>query len=193
MGKLSFRSLLIPTILLSLSGLSSLFFFSSSSTPLSVKDKLIEESMSGVRATRFDKEGNLHQAITMMNWQHIKDETTTSMQSPSLTLYYPDGKVCEISADLGEGFHADLKGHFDKLHLMKNVVIQQINQKANAWWELKTSSLVYFPTSQTAMTDEKVTVISPFVTMESQGMKIYIEQQRVDFINQVSSEYAKSV
>lgn len=166
-------------------------FFYSDNAPTSATKALIEESMSGVQAKRYDKTGHLYQAISMKKWEHLKGDTVTSMQAPSLTLYYPDGKVCEISADLGEGFHADLKGPLEKLHLIKNVMIQQIN-KQSACWELKTASIIYFPSSQTAMTDDWVTVWGPSATLQSQGMKIYLDQQRVEFMSQVTSQYEKS-
>jgi LPS export ABC transporter protein LptC len=173
-------------------GAGAFVYFSPSSPSSSHPTKQIQESMSGVRATRFDKEGRLYQTISMSKWEHFKNETVTAMQAPTLTLYYPNGKVCEISAKFGEGFQADLKGPLEKLHLSQNVLIQQTDNNPQGWWELKTSSLVYFPASQTAMTDEQVFVASPALQLESQGMKVYLEQQRVEFIQQIKSHYAKN-
>lgn len=193
MPRLSMQTFVLSIALLLCAGASYWFFLSPNNTSTNATTTLIEESMSGVKAKKYDKTGHLHQTISMAKWEHLKGDTVTSMQLPALTLYYPNGKICEISADLGEGFHADLKGPLEKLHLIKNVVIQQIGERPEAWWELKTASILYFPSSQTAMTDEWVTVLSPSATIQSQGMKIYLDKQRVEFMNQVTSQYAKSI
>lgn len=182
-------SILIVTLI---SAAGAFVYFSSPTTSNSSATKQLEESMSGVRATRYDKEGRLYQTITMSKWEHFRNETITAMETPTLTLYYPNGKICEISSKFGEGFQADLKGPLEKLHLLENVLIQQLDNNPEGWWELKTHSLVFFPASQTAMTDEQVFVVSPFLQLESQGMKVYLEQQRVEFIHQVKSHYAKN-
>lgn len=193
MQRLSLQTVVFSIALLLLAGISYWFFLSPDDASVESASPVVEEFMSKVQAKRYDKTGHLHQMIVMAKWEHFKGDTVTSMQTPSLTLYYPDGKICHISSDEGEGFHANLKGPLEKLHLFKNVVIQQLGERPQAWWELKTPSILYFPGSQTAMTDEWVTVISPSATIQSQGMKIYLDKQRVEFMSQVKSQYAKSI
>lgn len=178
-------------LLMGLGG-SSYFYFTPSTPIIAPPDSIVEESMSLIRATRFDKEGRLNQTITMDSWQHLKNETVTTMVAPQLKMIYENGTICEISAQKGEGFQADMKGPFEKLHLIENVVVQQIGQSPDAWWELNTNSLLYFPLSETAMTDDSVTVLSPSLSVQAQGLRAYLNQQRVEFIHRVTSHYAKS-
>lgn len=191
MPRINLRSILIFGSL-SLSLVLSCYFFFTPEIKISSKDNpLIEESMSGVKVTRFDKNGQLSQIVTMDSWEHLKEQTVTSMKYPALKIYYSNGNVCEISADQGEGFQTNLKSSLEKLHLMDNVVIHQLGQSPNSWWELKTTNLLYFPSSETALTDDPVTVLGPATLIKSQGMRAYLESHRVEFINQVTSQYAK--
>jgi len=179
-------------MLLIILGISYYFYFTPNAVTVPSTEPFVEESMTGVHVSRFDKEGRLNQVITMGSWQHLKNQTVTTMTTPVLKMYYPNGTLCEISADHGEGFHANMKAPLEKLHLIDNVVVQQIGQSPNAWWELKTNNLIYFPASETAMTDDSVTVLGASMSVEAQGLRAYLNQQRVEFINKVTSHYAKS-
>lgn len=193
MPRLPIKLSLFFLLLLLTLGISCYFYFTPTTITLaSNEETLVEESMTGVQATRFDKDGHLNQKIAMSSWQHLKGESITTMQKPELKMFYPNGSVCEISADKGEAFQANTKGPLEKLHLFQNVVVQQIGQSPDSWWELKTNTLIYFPSNETAMTDDPVTVVGPSMSVKSQGLRAYLNQQRVEFINKVTSYYAKT-
>lgn len=192
MLRFNLRSAIIFLLLSTGLATSCYFFFTPHQMAPTPSEALVEESMTGVHVTRYDKEGRLSQIISMDSWQHLKDESVTSMIKPALKMHYQNGNVCEISANNGEGFQTNLKGPLEKLHLMDNVVIHQLGQAPSAWWELKTTSLLYFPGSETALTDESVTVLGPSMLIQAHGMRAYLNDHRVEFINQVNSRYAKS-
>lgn len=191
MLRLNRNGILSIILLASLAG-SGYFFLSPQQAPASDSSSLVEESMTGVYATRYDKEGRLNQIVSIESWQHIKNDTVTSMIHPTLKMHYPNGNVCEISANQGEAFQTNLKSPLEKLHLMENVVVHQLGQAPDAWWELKTTNLLYFPGSETALTDDPVTVLGPSMLIQAHGIRAYLNDHRVEFINQVTSRYAQS-
>lgn len=191
MPQINVRNALLLAALLICLGVSFYIFLTPEPKVQSHAEPLVEESMSGVHVSRFNKTGQLNQVVTMESWKHLKGENVTTILNPALKIYYPNGSVCEISAKKGEGFQENLKSPLEKLHLIDNVVIHQLGQAPNSWWELKTTSLLYFPSSETALTDEPVTVLGPSTLIQAHGMRAYLDTHRVEFINQVTSQYAK--
>lgn len=164
-------------------------FFRSPTMALSSAPMLLEESLSGIQAIRFDKQGNVRQVLNVAKWQHLKNETLSTMLYPHLTLHDRDGRVCHISADRGESFQASLKNSIEKLHLTENVVIRHLSTASESSWELKTDNVLYFPHSSIALTDDPVTLLGPAAVVHAHGMRAYLDQRRVEFLHEVQSQY----
>jgi LPS export ABC transporter protein LptC len=187
----SFQSLLLA--FLALAVVAMLTFFMQTQElppkPLLQNSPILEEAMKGVHAKRYDKQGKLIQVVDMHAWLHYKDETITQMFVPQLVVHQDNGSRLIIAATQGEGFH-QMGAPIEKLRLIKDVSVKQINPKTNNEWELKTSSLLFYPKQQTAQTSDKVTVFAPGVTMHADGIEADLKSQTVKFLSNVKSFYA---
>jgi len=163
-----------------------------SSKPVAQNAAILEEAMKGVSAQRFDKNGRLIQVVQMDSWFHDKGQSVTKMIAPRLTMNQENGAHLTVSGKEGEGYQAKMGTQIDKLKLMNDVLIRQENPKTDNVWELKTTTLLFFPKEPhpTAQTDDKVTVYAPGLTIEAQGMRADLHRETVEFLNQVKTFYA---
>lgn len=187
----SFHPLLLAPLAL---GVIALFLFfmqteESPIAPIAENTPILEEAMKGVHGQRYDKQGKLIQVVDMQSWLHYKDEAITQMFAPRLMVHQENGSQLIIVAVEGEGFHR-MGAPIEKLKLIKDVSVKQVNPNTNDEWELKTPSLLYFPKRQSAQTDDKVTVFAPGLTMHADGMLADLNLQTIQFLSNVKSFYA---
>lgn len=165
---------------------------SPSAEPLAQNTPILEEAMKGVIAQRFDKNGKLIQIVEMDSWFHDKGQAVTQMIAPRLTLHQDNGSQLTVSGKAGEGYQTKMGTQIDKLKLMDDVCIKQVNPKTDNTWELKTTSLLFFPKepNPTAETDDKVTVHATGLMIEAQGMRADLHRETVELIGKVKTLYA---
>ncbi len=166
--------------------------YPSTISPMTNNAVILEEAMKGVSAQRFDKNGKLIQVVEMDSWFHDKGQTITKMVAPRLTLNQDNGAQLTVSGKEGEGYQAKMGTQIDKLKLMEDVIIKQINPRTDNTWELKTTSLLFFPKepNPTAQTDDKVTVYAKGLMIEAKGMRADLHRETVELLNQVKTFYA---
>lgn len=166
--------------------------YPSTLSPLTENTAILEEAMQGVSAQRYDKNGKLIQLVEMDSWSHDKGQTVTKMISPRLTLNQDNGAQLTVSGKEGEGYQAKMGTQIDKLKIMEDVSIKQVNPKTDNTWELKTTSLLFFPKepNPTAQTDDKVTVYAKGLMIEANGMRADLHRETVELLNQVKTFYA---
>lgn len=150
---------------------------------------VIEESMTGVQASRFDNEGHLTQVIRMTSWLYYKNQTTTHFQFPSLTLYQPDGNTWRIHAKQGKGFQKKVHGKPDKFELTDDVVVENLDEINKV--KLTSPDLLYYPAKTLAQTDSPVVVHSPSMEIQAKGMRAHLDNQLIEFTHNVRCQYAK--
>ncbi|MCS5710731.1 LPS export ABC transporter periplasmic protein LptC [Candidatus Berkiella aquae] len=190
------RTTLYPLLFIAALVAAMYFFNFFSPSDIAVKSNeqnsdVLEETMTGVSAKRYDKNGKLIQVLEMGSWSHFKGQTTTQMLQPHLTVYQDNGSCLTVSSAQGEGYQAKMGTQIDQLKLINNVNVKQMNPKTQSWWELKTSSLLLFPKDPNprALTDDKVTVYAPSLTIEAQGMRADLHRETVEFLHQVKTFY----
>lgn len=166
--------------------------YPSTLSPLTENTAILEEAMQGVSAQRYDKNGKLIQLVEMDSWSHDKGQTVTKMISPRLTLNQDNGAQLTVSGKEGEGYQEKMGTQIDKLKIMEDVSIKQVNPKTDNTWELKTTSLLFFPKepNPTAQTDDKVTVYAKGLMIEANGMRADLHRETVELLNQVKTFYA---
>ncbi len=150
---------------------------------------IIDESMVGVHAQRFDHEGRLAQVVSMDSWVHHKGQTVTQMVAPTLKVYPLDGSAWFISAKNGEGFATEMGGQLEKLHLSQNVVVERIGHINDKGWQLKTETLLFFPQQPTALTDAPVAVYGQGMEIHALGMRAYLNRHHIEFLKDVNCSY----
>lgn len=149
---------------------------------------IIEESMVGVDARRFDKQGQLFQIATMGSWLRHKGQTVTQMKTPTLTLYRPDQSVWYISSENGQGFQKKMNGRFEKLHLSEKVKIER--QMKEVSWQLHTQTLLFLLDKSIATTQDPVTVFGPGFEMKAKGMRAELGNSTIEFLKEIHCRYA---
>lgn len=164
----------------------------STDQPIIENTAIVDEAMKGVCAQRFDKNGKLIQVVEMDSWRHHKGQTMTQMVSPRLVVHQENGNSLTVSGIRGEGYQSKMGTQIDKLRLTEEVRVKQVNPKTESVWELKTTSLLFFPKepNPSAQTDDKVTVYAPGLTIEGQGMRADLNRETVELLNQVKTFYA---
>lgn len=160
--------------------------------PVHENSAILEEAMRGVVAQRFDKNGKLIQIVKMDSWSHDKGQTVTQMIAPCLTLNQQNGSQLTVSGKQGEGYQTKMGTQIDKLTLKDDVSIKQVNPHNDNFWEMKTTSLLFFPKepNPTAQTDDMVTVYSPSLTIKAEGMRADLHRETVEFLHHVRTFYA---
>jgi LPS export ABC transporter protein LptC len=151
---------------------------------------VIEQSMSGVNAKRFDKEGHLTQVVNMQSWVHYQGQNVNQMIKPTLEMFHHDGGIWNISAERGEGFQIDTKGKLEKLQLSQDVLVTRTDSLKNTMWELKTQELTYFPEQSSALTDSSVIVNGPGIEIHAIGLRANLENHAVELLKEVKTHYA---
>lgn len=176
--------------------LAAIYFFNFFSPEIATKstdanNDILEETMKGVSAKRYDKNGKLIQVLEMDSWSHLKGQTTTQMLQPHLTVYQDNGSCLTVSSAQGEGYQSKMGSQIDQLKLINQVNVKQTNPKTQSWWELRTTSLLLFPKDPNprALTDDKVTVYAPSLKIEAQGLRADLNRETVEFLHQVKTFY----
>ena len=159
---------------------------------VSFEKKIIQESMQGVHAKRFDLHGRLIQIVTMKSWLRYQGETVSHMISPALQIYHQDGTLWDISSARGEGFQTRMDGKLEKLHLSDNVIVKQSGYPNQFWWELTTQNLDFFTKRPMASTDDPVFIKGPGLQIQATGIRAFLEQHYVQFVKNVTTVYEKS-
>jgi LPS export ABC transporter protein LptC len=158
-------------------------------SPIVADSQIVEESMQGVRALRFDNQGHLNQEIHMQQWLRYQDTTVTQMIQPSLRVHATDGSLWDISAQNGEGFQEDMGKPLEKIHLFNNVIVKRTAKKADRWLTLTTTSLLFFPQEAMALTDDPVMIVGPNLQMKAQGLRADLDRHSIEFLKRVNSVY----
>lgn len=191
MLRISLRAYILFFILLGISFvLITLNLIPRTHTTPPVNETLIEESLEGVSAYRFNEQGHLYQVVKMQSWLHYKGAPISQMASPTLKVYQPDGSIWHISAQNGKGFHTQMNGRIEKIQLSKNVVVDRSTLQSKAWLKLTTQLLTFFPNQPLVTTEEAVMVEGPQLKIQAKGMRAHLDHQAIEFLKDVKSSYA---
>ena len=186
--KISLRSYLALFLLLALT----IIFISSKRQPIQSlapkTDLIIEQSMSDIKAMRFDKEGHLTQEVTMTSWCHYQGQTISQLHAPTLTLFHADGGTWNVSALKGQSFQTQINGKLDKLLLTENVSVVHQNPDKHPW-DLKTQHMMFYPQTSLAETSDPVVVNGSGVEIHAIGMNANLKEHTIELLKNVKSYY----
>ena len=157
------------------------------------KEIVIEEMMRGIKAQRFNEEGQLSEVMVMKAWSREQGKLTSQMDHPALKIYQNDGNLWEISSLRGEGFQSDLAVYsLDKIRLMDEVQIQRTAQGKESPWILSTNILFLYPQKSLASTEEAITIQGPGMEMHAIGMQANLKTHVVEFLKEIKTQYVVS-
>ncbi|MBS0290135.1 MAG: LPS export ABC transporter periplasmic protein LptC [Proteobacteria bacterium] len=150
---------------------------------------VIEHALQGIKAKRFDSEGNLLQELRMNTWLRYQHDLTSHLKAPNLTIYYPNGEVWGIVAQQGQSFQQQINGKLEKLQLSENVAVKRLNKANNSWYELKTQNMLFYPHQSTATTEDNVLVTGNGMKIQAKGMHANLKDHTIEFLKNVKTYY----
>ncbi len=159
--------------------------------------------LNNTRTQQFNKYGLLDYTLTANVIRQFEMDVATKpdliIEQPFLTIYNDDVDssnplsieklkaspiiVSTVSADIAEGFDNN-----DKLTLKGNVIITQIDENGEPSL-LKTSVLHLEPSRRYAQTDKPVIITDPEGTTKATGMKVFLNDKRIELLSKVNSQY----
>lgn len=154
---------------------------------------MIEESMMGVKAYRFDNTGELSQEMQMKQGFRYRSQNTFHMVAPMVKIYHRDA-CWHIRADQGESRQAGRSKKIDQLFLYNHVEVKRIETQKNPIhhnWVLKTHSLQYSPTTALATSNDPVTLLNGEAQIQAQGLRADFNEHTIELLKRVNSHYAK--
>lgn len=134
---------------------------------------------------RFDKEGQLHDKISVPRMVHYQTNDVSDFNHPNLIIYgEKKQQPWHISADYGRSQHGA-----EQIHLWSHVNIQQPNSPDHPGLAIATSSLVIYPKTQIALTDQAVTIKQPDAVVTSVGLRANFKTDQVELLSHAHAIY----
>jgi len=155
----------------------------------SVHHAVVDETMTGVIAKRFDKEGQLQQILHIDKWVHYKGEEFSHLQKPTIDSFLQDGNNWQLSADKAISYQTGLGRSIERLLLQGHVVIRQLSSDHDKQWRLVTEELNYYPKLAQAKSQRPVSVYNHSFTMHAIGVQADFTKQNIEFLSKVRSTY----
>ncbi len=170
----------------------SLFYFSFQKTAnltySSASPVIVDQSLKGIKALRFDEKGQLTEILHMATWKHIQGNPISELEAPFLEIYQPDGSWF-ISAKNGHSIQANIHSKIEKLQLFNEVSVKRVSINKKADWELKTEHLDFHPQLSTASTQDPVVIIGQGMQIHAKGMNANLKNHTLNLLNDVKSHY----
>ncbi len=149
---------------------------------------IIDQSLKGIFAQRFDEMGNLSQVLSMDSWQHKQGDMVSALTSPHLILYQPNGEHWIIRAKHGLSKQTQVHGKIETLDLSQDVMITRFTDPADRI-TLNTPYLVLEVPQSIAFTKENVVIIGDGMSIEAQGMRANLKDHTINLLSNVKSHY----
>ncbi len=138
-------------------------------------EKLNDLHITGLKVQFFDTEGHQTHAVTSPRLEHIPHHDTYQLYSPHLT-FTPIGKPhWRIDSD-----EAIARERGEEIILSHHVVLRHAPFQTHPAGRIETEKLTFYPKQNYAMTDEAITWRQQDNRVFSQGMKAYLNENRVD-------------
>jgi lipopolysaccharide export system protein LptC len=148
--------------------------------------------MTNIETTEFDTSGEMRYKLTTPAARFYQlDPTTPGPQDYTLIdhpriLFYAEG-------DTSPWYLSAVKGRTDasgeRVHLSTDVEAQQ-DSKRHGLIRVTTSELLVHPAQQYAETDKAVKMRARQNEIETQGMRAYLDEDRIELLSQVRGTYA---
>lgn len=151
---------------------------------------LLEEELTNVSLTRFNKQGEASQIVNVENWQQFKGKESIELINPKLILTQTDQSWTILSKQ-GIAYANTKSGPLKKVILQDDVKIiyENKNQLKSDGWELNTQTLSLHPDKHFAITDDEVTILGNQYILKAKGMHADLSKENILFNNTVTGEF----
>ncbi|WP_419420882.1 LPS export ABC transporter periplasmic protein LptC [Legionella sp. D16C41] len=142
----------------------------------------------GLKVQQFDSKGALAHSLESPQAKHIPEKDIYIFATPHIVLKQENEPNWDIHAQKALAFE---KGK--QINLRGNVVIHQEKGLKSPESTLKTEELTYFPEQKFATTNLAVIFRQPGSVIHSEGMNAYLDQKRVELLNNAHATYEPNV
>lgn len=134
----------------------------------------------------FNKEGKFERQFMALKSVHYPAQKLTEFNQPVLhTVDQEDGEIWQVTS-----LNGILYEEKDQLLLREDVQIAPLDRLTDNAITLRTNQLTVFNKLNRAETKLPVTVVSQQGNIDAVGMKIYFNDQRIEFLSKVKARYA---
>lgn len=148
-------------------------------------NKVPDAFMENVTTYLMDKTGMPKYEIQAGYVAHYSFDDHSEFTSPHVIFNAPDGRQWELTANNGTSMNGA-----DQILFHGEVIMnrkQANSQKADL--EIRTSELLVKPSSSYAETKQLITITLGKSTLQSNGIKAYFDQERVELLSRVRGVY----
>lgn len=138
--------------------------------------------------TRMDDQGSLHNQIYTSSMTHYSKNDVSKFTNPRIIIYTQDRQPWDVTSEQGISRHG-----INEVTLQNNVKVHQTAGPNNQELTLTTSSLTIFPESQTAHTDQAVTIIQPGTVINSVGLQADLKKGEVELLSKARGVYETTI
>lgn len=143
--------------------------------------------MEGVTAIRMSALGLPASTLYADKVTHYSQNNTTYLTHPHFVLLAKKGSPWNIDAKNGMSERG-----IDKLFLWDDVKVHQAFSELNQESTLLTSTLTIFPKTNTATTDQEVTIMQQGSVTKAKGLKIDFNSSRIELLSQSRGIYERN-
>ena len=118
---------------------------------------------------------------------HYPDDNTTELDYPVLKIFRENKLPINVSADKGWVTSSN-----EVILLIGNVRLYQVDNFGEISFELITKDARVLVDKKYAETDKHATLISKNSVTNSEGIRIYLQEQRMEFLNNVQTTIEKN-
>lgn len=151
-------------------------------------DKNPQEYMTHLFVTVFTEQGLLKNKLSAKHWAYQPEAEGSTLTTPHLVIYKPDGSLWTIDADRGFIKQPNI-GTLDQINLQHHVVINRPATDAFIPVTLETEELSYQPSQEYAQSDQFVVMTKPGLKISGVGMRAFLNQGSVELLNDVKTYY----
>ena len=143
--------------------------------------------MENFNTLKMNEDGAPKNHLSASYMAHYPDDNTTELDYPKLKMFRESKLPINVSADKGWVTSSN-----EVILLIGNVYLYQTNSSGEMNLELMTKDARVLIDKKYAETDKPATLINKNSITNSIGMRIYLQDQRMEFLNNVQTTIEKS-
>jgi lipopolysaccharide export system protein LptC len=141
-------------------------------------------SMESFAVTEFLPNGDAQYRLTARQMDHFAADGTARFDRPNIVFHSAARTPWTLTADAGVA-----TANSEEIRLNGAVVIERPQTIERDWLRLSTSNVLVRPREEFAETAEHVDVQDPLSTTAAQGMRVYVNEERVMLLSKVQGKY----
>lgn len=144
----------------------------------------IDSFAKNVHLTTLDKSGHISSELQASRLVHYHQSNQTLLQRPVITLYTDKQPPWIITASQGEIHHDK-----EEILLEHQVVIHQNSGANNDEVSIKTPSILVYPNTRIALSQDPVELFSPNTHIQGVGLEAHFNEGSLELKNQAKGHY----